>query len=231
MKKKTMILIFAIGICCVVVIHPNPKDIPQNRRQVQSSDEEYTNITMEDVNDSLKFRINSSRDITAFRCSYIVNLTNGSSFIKKLGGSGDIYGIEVILEGLRFYIVSKEYLLFYHNGRYLYNFIMKIYFINPLSSGTYHAGHITPKPFPQEPDPVPPNPPDEEEGNLNLLWIPIGAAILGVGGYAFLRPRRRGNQSPPNGVQFEGQNIDRNSAEQLERRRARIRTNRKKRNN
>ncbi|WP_369019605.1 hypothetical protein DSAG12_04180 [Promethearchaeum syntrophicum] len=64
-----------------------------------------------------------------------------------------------------------------------------------------------------------------------MLWIPIGAAILGVGVYAFLRPRRRVIQSRPNGVQFEGQNIDKNSAEQLERRRARIRANRKRRNN
>ncbi|MHA1646499.1 MAG: hypothetical protein ACTSVL_02905 [Promethearchaeota archaeon] len=232
MKNNTIKMLISILVFCMLINQSNLVIAPQNYSQIKSSDDEYTNIIMEDLNDTLKFRINSSRDVTAFRCSYIVNHTNSSSFFKILGGSGDIYGIEIIYEGLRFFIVSKEYLLFYHNGGYLYNFIMDIYFINPLYSGTYHAGRITPEPFLLDPpDPDPPDPPDETEGNLNLLWIPIGAMIIGFSICGFFHPRRRVIQSQPNGVQFEGQNVDKNSAEQLERRRARIRTNRRRRNN
>jgi len=229
MKIKNIKILCLVFVFCILINSPNFSIETENCNRIKSSEEADTNITMENVNDTLTFRINSSRDVTAFRLSFIVNHTNGSSFYDELGGMGDIFGVDILPLKLRFWTISKTSLLLYNEGGYLYNFLMKVYSINPIDGGTFFAGRIE----------LDSNPPDEdgegddnsdpnEEGDLNLtwVWIILIVFILGFGVYGFFHPIRNDSQSLSEEGEFNIENINPQSADALERRRRKVRTNR-----
>jgi hypothetical protein len=201
MKNKNIKLILTFWIFCMMLIHPNPPIPSQNPHRIKSSDEEDTNIIKEDLNDTLKFTVNNTRDVTAFRLSYIVNHTNGSSFYDELGGMGDIFGVDILPSKLRFWTISKTSLLLYNEGGYLYNFLMKVYWINPIYGGTFDAGHL----FIESSAPENEDEEDEEGGeggeededtpkennNSYLPWIVFLGAVIILGIYAYFRPKKK----------------------------------------
>ena len=241
MKEIKLRILISILIFCMILNNPTPQTNSKNKNQIKSSDEDYTNITMENINDtSLKFSIDSSRDVTAFRLFYITNHTNGSSFFTEFGGMGDILGLDILPSKLRFSMVTIKYLYLYQNGGYLYTFLMDVYSINPLDEERVYAGQIELEPYPPViiiPDPIDengdddPDPTDEGDQNSVWLWIIVIVIILGFGVLGFFRPNRNDNRSPSDEGEFSGETLNPQSADALERRRMRVRANKNARNN
>jgi len=236
MEKKTIKILISILIFCIILNQEPPQTPSKNLPQIKSSVEDYANITMENIKDtSLKFKIESTRDVTAFRLFYITNHTNGSSINDELGGMGDILGLDIIPTKLRIWSVSINSLKFYNEGGYLYTFLMDVYSINPLDGERVYAGQFQPDPPPViiEPDPVidDPDPTDEEKKNLTWLFVILGISVIGAGGYGIFRLNRLVDQSHSNDEPNRGENINSQSADALERRRMRVRKNRNRRNN